>query len=93
AGAQGLMQLTPGTWGEMRTRLLNAISDPLNPEDNIKAGMTYQRKIMQIKGCNLEGVIRGYHAGPYATYFGPANDDYYQKVSACYKDWVKPLKA
>lgn len=41
-GAMGLMQLMPGTWGELRRRYALG-SDPFDPCDNIFAGTAYLR--------------------------------------------------
>lgn len=41
AGAMGLFQLMPATWGAMRESLKIAGSDPYAPNDNIAAGVYY----------------------------------------------------
>lgn len=61
AGAIGLMQLMPGTWGEMRTRL-GLGHDPDDPRDNILAGTFYLRLMYEQFG--YPGLFAAYNAGP-----------------------------
>jgi soluble lytic murein transglycosylase-like protein len=72
AGAMGLMQLMPGTWAEMRTRL-SLGSDPYNPRDNILAGTAYLRLMYDRFG--YPGLFGAYNAGPerYAAYLAGAS--------------------
>lgn len=66
-GAIGLMQLMPGTWGDMRARL--ALGDnPDDPRDNILAGSLYLRLMYDRFG--YPGLFAAYNAGParYADY-------------------------
>ena len=60
-GAMGLMQLMPGTWAEMRARLLLG-TDPDNPRDNILAGTFYLRMLYDRFG--YPGLFAAYNAGP-----------------------------
>ncbi|WP_395336825.1 lytic transglycosylase domain-containing protein [Novosphingobium sp. BL-8H] len=60
-GAIGLMQLMPGTWGEMRARL-SLGSDPDDPRDNILAGTFYLRTLYDRFG--YPGLFAAYNAGP-----------------------------
>ena len=57
SGAQGLMQLMPGTalWME--------VSDPFNPEDNIEGGVKYFKRLLSIFNNQLIPSIAAYHAG------------------------------
>ena len=67
AGAMGLMQVMPGTWGELRaTERLGA--DPHDPRDNILAGTAYLRAMYDRFG--YPGLFAAYNAGParYAAY-------------------------
>ena len=60
-GAQGLMQLMPGTADEME------VDDPYNPEQNIFGGSRYLSKLMERykdKENKLEHVLAAYNAGP-----------------------------
>lgn len=61
AGAMGLMQLMPGTWAEMRSRLALG-TDPHAPRDNILAGTFYLRLMHDRFG--YPGLFAAYNAGP-----------------------------
>ena len=61
AGAMGLMQLMPTTWGEMRSAYRLG-SDPHNPRDNIIAGTAYLRMMHDRFG--YPGMFAAYNAGP-----------------------------
>jgi soluble lytic murein transglycosylase-like protein len=61
AGAMGLMQLMPGTWAEMRSRL-GLGTDPHDPRDNILAGAAYLRLMYDRFG--YPGLFGAYNAGP-----------------------------
>lgn len=60
-GAMGLMQLMPGTWGELRLRYALG-SDPFDPCDNIFAGTAYLRELLDRYGD--PGFLAAYNAGP-----------------------------
>jgi soluble lytic murein transglycosylase-like protein len=60
-GAMGLMQLMPGTWAELRSRLALG-NDPDNPRDNILAGTAYLREMYDRFG--YPGLFAAYNAGP-----------------------------
>jgi soluble lytic murein transglycosylase-like protein len=57
-GAQGMMQLIPET-----ARLMD-VNDPFNPEENIRGGSRYLRKMLDEFGGNLELALAAYNAGP-----------------------------
>lgn len=61
AGAMGLMQLMPGTWAELRSRL-GLGRDPHAPRDNILAGTAYLREMYDRFG--YPGMFAAYNAGP-----------------------------
>lgn len=61
AGAMGLMQLMPGTWAQMRDRLVLG-HDPDEPRDNILAGTYYLRLMYERFG--YPGMFAAYNAGP-----------------------------
>lgn len=61
AGAMGLMQVMPGTYGELRARY-DLGEDPFHPRDNIMAGVAYMREMYDIYGA--PGFLAAYNAGP-----------------------------
>lgn len=61
AGAMGLMQLMPVTWGAMRRRY-GLGRDPFDPHDNILAGTAYLRLMADRFG--YPGLFGAYNAGP-----------------------------
>jgi soluble lytic murein transglycosylase-like protein len=61
AGAQGLMQLMPGT-----ARRFN-VSDPFHPVENIWAGVYYIKFLMVMFNNNYDYVMAGYNAGENAV--------------------------
>ncbi|TKW65090.1 MAG: lytic transglycosylase domain-containing protein [Paracoccus denitrificans] len=62
AGAQGLMQIMPETWADLRRRhRLGA--DPFDPRDNILAGAAYLREMFDRYG-NVGAMLAAYNAGP-----------------------------
>lgn len=61
AGAMGLMQLMPGTWQRQRGRY-GLGSDPFDPRDNILAGTSYMREMVDSYGA--PGFLAAYNAGP-----------------------------
>jgi hypothetical protein len=61
AGAMGLMQLMPETYGELRDRYALG-SDPFEPHDNILAGTAYIKEMYDRYGA--PGFLAAYNAGP-----------------------------
>jgi soluble lytic murein transglycosylase-like protein len=61
AGAQGLMQVMPGTWRELRDEH-GLGADPHQPRDNILAGTAYLRAMYDRFG--YPGLFAAYNAGP-----------------------------
>lgn len=57
AGAQGLMQLMPGTGRRMN------VTDPFDPHQNIMGGTRYLRYLANLFGGDMVLTIAGYHAG------------------------------
>lgn len=61
AGAMGLMQIMPATWGELRGQL-DLGTDPFDPRDNVLAGTAYLRMMHDRFGS--PGFLAAYNAGP-----------------------------
>ncbi len=62
AGAMGLMQIMPATWGSLRTRY-GLGTDPFDVRDNIMAGAAYLREMHDRYG-NTSAMLAAYNAGP-----------------------------
>jgi len=60
AGAQGLMQLMPGTGARL------GVTDPFNPYQNVAAGVRYLREQMNAFG-DINLALAAYNAGPGAV--------------------------
>ena len=60
-GAQGLMQLMPGTAAEV------GVDDPLRPRENIRGGVGYLATLIHDFDGQLELALAAYNAGPGAV--------------------------
>jgi soluble lytic murein transglycosylase-like protein len=60
-GALGLMQLMPATAAEY------GVADPFNPEENIRAGVAYLRRLIDRFDGRTELALAAYNAGPGAV--------------------------
>jgi soluble lytic murein transglycosylase len=83
-GAMGLMQLMPGTAVEL------AVTDPYDPEQNVRGGTTYLRRMLEQFDGRLDWALAAYNAGPEAVsrYRGvppyPETENYVDRVLTLY---------
>lgn len=59
-GAQGMMQLMPETAAELGV-------DPANPEQNVRGGADYLRRLVIMFGNDIQLALAAYNAGPSAV--------------------------
>ena len=84
-GAQGLMQLMPGTARDLR------VWDPYNPSQNINGGTRYLKKLLNTYSGDLARSLAAYNAGPgRVAKNGPLprikeTREYIQRVSRYYR--------
>lgn len=90
-GAQGLMQLMPATQVELE------VSDPFDPNDNIRAGSLYLARLLDEFDGDFELAAAAYNAGSSAVYkYGgiPPYDEtqeYVRRVKILYRRYQQAL--
>lgn len=60
-GAIGLMQLMPDTAREL------AVTDPWDPDQNVRGGATYLKRMLEMFSDDLDFALAAYNAGPNAV--------------------------
>jgi soluble lytic murein transglycosylase len=60
-GAVGLMQLMPETAREL------AVADPWDPEQNVRGGVAYLKRMLDLFTGDLDFALAAYNAGPNAV--------------------------
>ena len=86
-GAQGLMQLMPGTAKDL------GVANSFDPRENVMGGAKYLSQLMTMFDGNLTKVLAGYNAGPgnVQKYGGvppfKETQDYLEKVLNNYSDF------
>ena len=83
AGAQGLMQIMPGTF-----KSLNPEGDPFDPYDNINAGTKYIKQLLDNNDGDVKKALASYNAGAgnVAKYGYEKYSYYYNKVLLEYEN-------
>lgn len=88
AGAEGLMQLMPGTAAEL------GVTDAFNPEQNVHGGIAYLAYLLNLFHGNIPFALAAYNAGPNAVkaYGGippyPETQNYVKNIMYMYQHGI-----
>lgn len=63
AGAAGVMQILPSTWGWVQSDLAAATLDPASPSDNVRAGVIFLDQLLADAGGDEVTAVAGYYQG------------------------------
>lgn len=84
AGAQGLMQLMPGTADYL------GVSDPYDPAQNIDGGVRYLREMLDAFGNDIRVALAAYNTGP-GNVRSCGGDDNYYNISSGVQGYVEKV--
>jgi len=91
--AQGLMQITPGTFASVAPQaaeLLGRRPQLGNPIDDILAGGLLLRRYLDKTGGDLRKTAAMYHGGENPAYWGPHTENYVNDID---KRWAEASKS
>jgi len=63
AGATGVMQVLPSTWGWIQSDLAGEALDPASPSDNVRAGVIFLGRLLADAGGDEVTAVAGYYQG------------------------------
>lgn len=92
AGAQGLMQLMPGTAARYR------VANPFDPRENVEGGIRYLKDLFQMFPGDIRRVLAAYNAGQHSVlqYGGvppyPETQLYVERVLTLYGRVTQPAQ-
>lgn len=89
AGAQGLMQLMPGTARDM------GVTNPMNPQQNINGGAQYISQMLQQFGGNIPQALGAYNWGPgnmQRKGMGQAPQETQNYIDSIMQRWQPPIE-
>lgn len=63
AGAAGVMQILPSTWGWLQSDVVGEALDPASPSDNVRAGVVFLDQLLAGAGGDEAIAVAGYYQG------------------------------